>query len=180
MPELGPSPSNAAWLYTEGTQADTPSTCHCILCCRSRSLMGPWVETESCWHESSSKAGVNALGRSATPAHSSRLCGPGQRGPSGTELRVQKQERSSLAGSAAEYMLAVVKSLRTTSSSPLRSPLGGMALTCERKLRVGLVIPIISCAKRREYVPVGSTAASVPPTFSPETTGISSSKCHCP
>jgi len=43
----------------------------------------------------------------------------------------------------------------------------------ERKLQVGLVIPIISSAKRREYVPAGSTAASMPPTFSPETTGIS-------
>ena len=52
-----------------------------------------------------------------------------------------------------------------------------MALTYERKLQVGLVIPIISCEKRREYVPVGSTAASMPPSFSPETTGISLSQC---
>jgi hypothetical protein len=35
------------------------------------------------------------------------------------------------------------------------------------------MIPIISSGKRREYVPVGSTAASMPPTFSPETTEFS-------
>jgi hypothetical protein len=55
-----------------------------------------------------------------------------------------------------------------------------MGLTLERKLSVGLMIPIVSSEKRREYVPVGSTAASMPPTFSPETTEISLSKCHCP
>jgi hypothetical protein len=53
-----------------------------------------------------------------------------------------------------------------------------MGLTLERKLSVGLMIPIVSSEKRREYVPVGSTAASMPPTFSPETTEISLSKCH--
>jgi hypothetical protein len=57
-----------------------------------------------------------------------------------------------------------------------------MALALERTLQAGLMIPIISSGKRREYVPVGSTAASMPPTFSPETTEISLSrwvKCHC-
>jgi hypothetical protein len=48
-----------------------------------------------------------------------------------------------------------------------------MALTLERKLQVGLMIPIISSGKRREYVPAGSTAASMPPSSSPETTEIS-------
>jgi hypothetical protein len=55
-----------------------------------------------------------------------------------------------------------------------------MALTSERKLEIGLLIPIVSSAKRREYIPVGPTAASMPPTFSPETAGISSTKCHSP
>jgi hypothetical protein len=55
-----------------------------------------------------------------------------------------------------------------------------MALTLERRRQVGLMFPVISYEKRREYVPVGSTAASMPPTFSPETTGISLSKRHCP
>jgi cytochrome c peroxidase len=54
-----------------------------------------------------------------------------------------------------------------------------MTLTLERKRQVVLMIPIISSGKRREYVPVGSTAASMPPTFSPETTEISLNKCHC-
>ena len=48
-----------------------------------------------------------------------------------------------------------------------------MALTLEHELKRGLMIPIVSSGKRREYVPVGSTAASMPPTFSAETTGIS-------
>jgi hypothetical protein len=48
----------------------------------------------------------------------------------------------------------------------------------ERELQVGLMIPIISSGKRRECGPVGSTAASMPPTFSPETPDISLSKCH--
>jgi hypothetical protein len=43
----------------------------------------------------------------------------------------------------------------------------------ERKRQVGLMIPIISSGKRSEYVPLGSTAASMPPTFSPETSEIS-------
>jgi hypothetical protein len=53
-----------------------------------------------------------------------------------------------------------------------------MALALERKRRIGLMFPVISSEKRREYVLVGSTAASMPPTFSPETTGISLSKRH--
>jgi hypothetical protein len=35
-----------------------------------------------------------------------------------------------------------------------------MALTLERKRQIGLMFPVISSEKRREYVPVGSTAAS--------------------
>jgi hypothetical protein len=54
-----------------------------------------------------------------------------------------------------------------------------MARTLGRKRQAGPMIPIISSGKRREYVPVGSTAASMPPTFSPETTEISVSKCDC-
>jgi hypothetical protein len=54
-----------------------------------------------------------------------------------------------------------------------------MALTLACKGQVVLMIPIISSGKGREYVPVGSTAASMPPTFSPETTEISVSKWHC-
>jgi hypothetical protein len=41
-----------------------------------------------------------------------------------------------------------------------------MALTVERKRRIGLVFPIISSEKRREYVLVGSTAASTADVFS--------------
>jgi hypothetical protein len=37
---------------------------------------------------------------------------------------------------------------------------------------------VTSCGKRREYVRVGSTAASVPPTFPPEATRIGLSKWH--
>jgi hypothetical protein len=51
-----------------------------------------------------------------------------------------------------------------------------MALTLERKRRIGLMFPVIPSEKRRAYVPVGSTAASRPPSFSPETTEISLSK----
>jgi hypothetical protein len=54
-----------------------------------------------------------------------------------------------------------------------------MALALERKRQIGLMFPVISSEKRREYVPVGSTAASMPPTISPEKTEISSSKRHC-
>jgi hypothetical protein len=57
--------------------------------------------------------------------------------------------------------------------------LGRLALTLERKRGIGLMFPVISSEKRREYVLVGSTAASMPPTFSPETTEISLSKRHC-
>jgi hypothetical protein len=55
-----------------------------------------------------------------------------------------------------------------------------MALALERKRQAVLMIPIISSGKHREYLPVGATAASMPPTFSPKTTEISLSKCHCP
>jgi hypothetical protein len=54
-----------------------------------------------------------------------------------------------------------------------------MAPTLERKRRIGLMFPVIYSEKRRAYVPVGSTVASMPPKFSPETTEISSSKRHC-
>jgi hypothetical protein len=37
---------------------------------------------------------------------------------------------------------------------------------------------VTSSAKRREYVRVGSTAASLPPTFPPEAICIGLSKCH--
>ena len=39
---------------------------------------------------------------------------------------------------------------------------------------------VTSYGKRREYVRVGSTAASLPPTFPPEATRIGLSKCHSP
>jgi hypothetical protein len=40
---------------------------------------------------------------------------------------------------------------------------------------------VTSCGKRRKYVRVGSTAASLPPTFPPEATRIGLSKWHsCP
>jgi hypothetical protein len=38
----------------------------------------------------------------------------------------------------------------------------------------------ISSGKRRQYVHVGSTVASMPPTFPPETTRIGLSQCHWP
>jgi hypothetical protein len=53
-----------------------------------------------------------------------------------------------------------------------------MALTLERKRQIGLMFPVISSEKGREYVPVGSTVASMPPTFSPETTEVGLSKRH--
>jgi hypothetical protein len=37
---------------------------------------------------------------------------------------------------------------------------------------------VTSCGKRREYVRVGSTAASLPPTFPPEATPVGISKRH--
>jgi hypothetical protein len=37
---------------------------------------------------------------------------------------------------------------------------------------------VTSCGKRRDYVRVGSTAVSLPPTFPPEATRIGVSKCH--
>ena len=42
----------------------------------------------------------------------------------------------------------------------------------------GIPIPVVSYGRRREYVPVGSTAASVPPTLPPQTTGIGLSQHH--
>ena len=45
---------------------------------------------------------------------------------------------------------------------------------------IDLPTRVISSGKRREYVPVGSRAPSLAPTFPPETTRIGLSKCHSP
>ena len=38
--------------------------------------------------------------------------------------------------------------------------------------------PVVYCGRPREYVPVGSMAACVPPTLPPKATGIGSRQCH--
>jgi hypothetical protein len=47
-----------------------------------------------------------------------------------------------------------------------------------RERNGGMPTPVISSGRRREYIPVGSTAASLPPTLPTETTAIGLSKCH--